>query len=49
VPREHYPNGYDIVARGASVHHKSNSRYLQLENAPKARIVKLKITPPGAR
>jgi endoglycosylceramidase len=49
VPREHYPNGYDAVARGASVHHKSNSRYLQLGNAPKARTVKLKITPAGAQ
>jgi endoglycosylceramidase len=45
VPRAHYPRGYTARAGGASIIYKPRSRYLQLENAPGARTVKLRIDP----
>ena len=47
VPRRHYPDGYNVQTKGASVSSKPDSQYLVLKRRDGASKVTLTVTPAG--
>ena len=47
VPRRHYPDGYDVQAKGASISSKPDSQYLVLKRRDGASKVTLTVSPSG--